>query len=229
MPFDFHCKHALFTYSQCGGLDPWSVSDHFSSLGAECIIGRETHADGGTHLHAFVSWERRFRSRKPTFADVSGQHPNISRSRGSPWDGYDYAIKDGDVVAGGLEQPERPGDPVRGRDAAWSKIVAAENREEFWELVRELAPADLAKSFPALAKFADWQYAYTPGPYDGPTRDDPRFDTRPYPELEAWCSRLSETVDDTRGKWMLQAALLPPLECSQSLGAKAPMRARRVA
>lgn len=214
MSFDFHCKHALFTYAQCGSLDPWAVSDHFSALGAECIIGREAHADGGTHLHAFVSWERRFRSRRSTFADVLGCHPNISRSRGTPWDGYDYATKDGDVVAGGLERPERPADSVRGRDEAWSKIVAAETREKFWELVRELAPSDLAKSFPSLAKFCDWQYASTPGPYDGPVRGDTRFDTSAYPELEAWCSRLDSEVDGSRGMYAASSITAAPREAA---------------
>ena len=102
MSFSFNARYALFTYPQCGDLDPFAVSDHFSEMGAECIVAREAHADGGTHLHAFVDFGRKYRTRRVDAFDVAGQHPNVSPSHGTPAKGYDYAIKDGDVVAGGL-------------------------------------------------------------------------------------------------------------------------------
>lgn len=207
MPFDFYARYGLFTYAQCAALSPWDVSDHFTKLGAECIIGREDHADGGTHLHAFVDFERRRRFRQPRFADVSGYHPNIVGSYGTPWDGYDYAIKDGEVVAGGLERPGRPGTSVRRSDEIWSTILAAETRENFWLLVRELAPADLAKCFTSLSKFADWQYADPEYVYDGPIETDPRFDISKFPELGTWREGLARTVDGQRGTFM---AMFPP-------------------
>lgn len=58
MSFYFNAKYGLFTYAQCGDLDPFDVVCLFSELGAECIIGREEHQDGGTHLHAFAAWEK---------------------------------------------------------------------------------------------------------------------------------------------------------------------------
>jgi len=200
MTFDFYAKYGLFTYSQCGDLDPWEVVAKFTELGAECIIGRESHVDGGTHLHAFVDFNGRRRFRRADFADVSGSHPNISPSRRTPWDGYDYAIKDGDVVAGGLERPRRPGSDVCRKDEVWSTIISAETRDEFWARCRELAPADLARSFPSLSKFADWQYAEPDYVYDGPTRGDARFCTEALPELESWCRGLDDSLDGQRGK-----------------------------
>jgi len=159
MPFDFYCRYGLFTYSQSTGLDPFEVSNHFTELGAECIIGQEEHVDGGTHLHVFADWGRRRRFRSASFADVLNYHPNISPSRGTPAVGWDYATKDGNVVAGGLERPNGSSDGVLRKDATWHTIMDACTRDEFFALVRELAPSDLAKCFTSLTKYADWRYA----------------------------------------------------------------------
>jgi len=199
--FDFYARYGLFTYSQCSTLCGQAVSDLFGELGAECIVAREHHADGGTHLHVFADFERRRRFRRANFADIQGYHPNIVSSYGTPWDGYDYCIKDGDVVAGGLARPdERRGDGLSQKDKHWHQIVAAHSREEFFELLRDLAPGDLARCFPSLSKFADWAYATPELVYDGPSFDDPRFDTSRYPELDLWRLGLCEAVAGERGK-----------------------------
>jgi len=199
--FDFYARYGLFTYSQCSTLCGQRVSDFFGTLGAECIVAREYHADGGTHLHVFADFERRRRFRRADFADVQGHHPNIVSSYGTPWDGYDYCIKDGDVVAGGLERPdERSGAGLSAKDKHWAEIVAAPTREQFFEKLRVLAPADLARCFPSLSKFADWQYAEVEPVYDGPSFDDPRFDTSRYPELDSWRLGLCQDVVGERGK-----------------------------
>jgi len=186
MVFDFHSRYGLFTYSQSGDLDPWEVSNHFTQLGAECIIGQEQHADGGVHLHAFVDWGKRRRFRNCHFADVHSVHPNIVPSRGTPGLGWDYATKDGDIVAGGLERPGGSDDNILRKDKIWHQIMDANSRDEFFELVRDLAPADLAKCFPSLCKYADWRYAPSPLLYDGPGRDDASFDISQHPELIGW-------------------------------------------
>ena len=133
MSFYFNAKYGLFTYAQCGDLDPFDVVCLFSELGAECIIGREEHQDGGTHLHAFAAWEKKFRSRRTDIFDVGGFHPNVVPSRGTPEGGYDYATKDGDIVGGGLERPN--GSKVPCTSDAWATIINAESRDEFWRLV----------------------------------------------------------------------------------------------
>jgi len=69
---------------------------------------------------------------------------------------YDYAIKDGDVVAGGLERPG--GEDVSGAGTQWDRIVDAEDADEFWEMVRTLAPRVLITNFNSLRSYAEWRY-----------------------------------------------------------------------
>lgn len=170
MSFYFNARYGLFTYSQSDGLDPWAVLECFRKLGGECIIGRELHEDGGTHLHVFVDFERRFRSRSAKVFDVDGFHPNVVASRGKPDQGYDYATKDGDVVAGGLARPDgitrRTGDSTI--DTKWAEITSSTNREEFFRLVHELDPKSAVVHFPALCKYADWKFAPQPDVYRSP-------------------------------------------------------------
>lgn len=167
MPFHCNARYFLITYSQCGDLSEWSVLELFSRLGAECIIARENHTALGVHLHVFVDFGRKFRSRKTDVFDVDGRHPNIEPSRGTPEKGYDYAIKDGDVVAGGLERPE--GRVGSGKDFdLWTQITDAEDRETFWSLVQELDPKSLCCSFGQLQKYADWKYTPAPPVYSTP-------------------------------------------------------------
>ena len=127
---------------------PFRCCVPFLRVGAECIIGREEHQDGGTHLHAFAAWEKKFRSRRTNIFDVGGFHPNVVPSRGTPEGGYDYATKDGDIVGGGLERPD--GSKVPCTSDAWATIINAESRDEFWRLVSELAPRSLACNFNSL-------------------------------------------------------------------------------
>nr|WAE43275.1 MAG: replication associated protein [Cressdnaviricota sp.] len=167
MPFRFQARYALLTYSQCGDeLAPDRIVNCLSALAAECIIGRESHEDGGIHLHVFVDFGRKFRSGAVDVFDVDGFHPNISSSYGTPEKGYDYAIKDGDVVAGGLERPSGRGNGKA--DLVWSEIAAAETRDEFWELCRRLAPKTLLSSFPSLRAYAEWHYRPHIAEYESP-------------------------------------------------------------
>lgn len=164
--FVHNYRYALLTYPQCGDLDPWRVMERLSSLGAECIIAREHHEDGGLHLHVFADFGRKFRSRKTDIFDVDGRHPNVEPSAGTPEKGYDYAIKDGDVVCGGLARPEPSGVGAGTTSDKWTRITQAENRDQFWELVHELDPKAAACSFNALSKYADWRFAEVPPEYE---------------------------------------------------------------
>lgn len=164
-PLVHNFRYVLLTYAQCGDLDPWRVVERLSSLGAECIIGREHHEDGGLHLHCFADFGKKFRSRKVDIFDVDGRHPNWSASRGTPEKAYDYAIKDGDVVAGGLARPEPVSMGARTSADKWARITAAEDRDEFWSLVHQLDPKAAACSFNALSKYADWRFTEDPPEY----------------------------------------------------------------
>ncbi|UOK20969.1 replication associated protein [Chifec genomovirus UA13_114] len=181
---DFNCnaRYFLVTYSHVDSLDPFAIVDHFAGLGAEVIVGQERyHETLGTHYHVFADFGRKFRSRRADIFDVGGFHPNIAPSRGAPEAGYDYAIKDGDVVAGGLDRPS--GVVHLNRTAKWHTIERAETRDEFFALCAELDPERLVCSFGQIQKYADWRYAVEPEPYVGP---DGVFDLANYGDLGEW-------------------------------------------
>ncbi|AXL65879.1 replication-associated protein [Giant house spider associated circular virus 1] len=158
MSFRFNHKYVLLTYAQCGDLDGFAVMEKISSLGAECIVAREHHEDGGVHLHVFCEFERKFRSRRADVFDVDGVHPNIEPSKGTPEKGYDYAIKDGDVICGGLARPSARPTTNGNTFDKWSQITSAESRDEFWSLVHELDPKSAACNHSSLVKYCDWKY-----------------------------------------------------------------------
>lgn len=202
--FDFYARYGLFTYSQCNDLDGWEIVTTFTGLAAECIVAEELHANGGRHLHCFADFGKRRRFRRATFADVQGFHPNISSSYGTPWNGYDYCVKEGNVVAGGLERPtETSGGALSGKNDTWHQILEATSRDEFFELLRALAPQDLARCFPALSKYADFAYAEAEPVYGGPSYTDDRFCIGGYPELDQWRLELHEPMVGERGKHAL--------------------------
>lgn len=185
-------RYVLLTYAQCGDLDPFGVMDHISGLAGECIVGREHHEDGGFHLHVFIDFGRKFRSRRVDVFDVVGKHPNVVPSYGTPEKGYDYAIKDGDVQCGGLG---RPTPPTRGNldgetDSLWARITEAKTRDEFWELVHQYDPRAAVTSFPAISKYADWKFAYHAPEYESPTN-----------------AIYTSGEDDGRDDWVRQAGI----------------------
>lgn len=225
--FICNARYFLVTYAQCGSLDPWAVNDHFATLGGECIIGREDHADGGTHLHAFVDFGRKFRSRRARIFDVSGFHPNIEASRRSPAGGYDYAIKHGNVVAGGLERPS--GDAPEGNGDKWGEIVSSPCESEFWANVERLDPKALCTNFANLRKFADWRYQPEPEVYEHPGGIS--FELGMVPELVEW--REQSLGDGLIGMFSCPSPAGTPhslrsyslrLEGTPPLGSRAPFR-----
>lgn len=195
MPFRFAAKYGLLTYSALGedssavGELAWKIVRTLGERGAECIVGREHHRDGGLHLHAFFMFGRKFESRDVRVFDVDGHHPNIVRGYSSPRAGYDYAIKEGDVVAGGLEQPDDRRGATMDRDGGvWAEILLAETREEFFETCARLAPRALLCSFTSLSCYADWKYRPIPEPYRSP--EGLQFVTDGFPELAQFVERM---------------------------------------
>ncbi|ANC51601.1 replication associated protein [Faeces associated gemycircularvirus 19] len=180
--FHFSARYVLLTYPQSGELSEWAVLDHISGLGAECIIGREDHADGGTHLHVFADFGRKKQSRRGDYFDVGGKHPNVVPSKGRPEGGWDYATKDGNVVAGGLGRPGTSGLPKAPNP--WREIVGAEGREEFLDLVRQLDPKSFVLKHQEIVRYADIFFAEDREPYVGP--DGIRFELGMVPQLDEW-------------------------------------------
>jgi len=71
-------KCLLLTYSQAPNLTREVIRDHLATLGTlEAIsVGRETHADGGTHWHACAIFAEKVR-RRPAAFKLLGYHPNV--------------------------------------------------------------------------------------------------------------------------------------------------------
>lgn len=167
---EFRCnaRYFLITYAQCGELDGFAVMDLFSSLGAECLVARERHADEGIHLHAFVDFSTKFRGRGHQIFDVDGRHPNIETVGRTPWKAFDYVIKDGDVICGGAERPVESSSSGSTTHDKWVEISSATTRDEFWELVFRLDPKAGCCNHSSLAKYADWRFRVDPPVYEHP-------------------------------------------------------------
>lgn len=184
-------KQCLLTYAQCGDLDPHLIVNRLAELQAACIIGRESHADGGTHLHVYCQWETKYRSRNHTAFDVDGRHPNIQPVKwGSPEWVRDYAIKFGDIVAGDpilaseCDTETAPNKSAQSK-ADWSLIVASATEEEFWANVELLAPRSMGCNHMSLMSFARWKYAPKPEPFVSNWSEED-FDLSFYPAIAAW-------------------------------------------
>lgn len=203
MPTEFtvNSRYVLLTYAQCGSLDPFDVSNHLSDLHAECIIGRERHADGGIHLHALVDFGKKKRSRRSDYFDVGGRHPNIEAISTTPWAAYDYATKDGEVCAGGLARPKPSGarDSERSTERRtsvnqrWAYICMAGSGDDFWSRCREVDPQRLCCSFSNLQRYAEWAYRVEPTPYESPAG-----------------LQFSQTWLDEVSTWLLQSGVGDP-------------------
>lgn len=163
-------------------------------------FAREDHADGGTHLHTFVAFERKFRSRRSDIFDVDGYHPNIVPSRGNPGGGYDYATKDRDIIAGGLERPSGGG--VSKASTPWHWIISASSGGELRELVRELAPKEAVLRYREIEHFIACEFAEERPPYVHPIGFE--FELGMVPQLVDW---RRDVIDADRVEGKCTAAL----------------------
>lgn len=194
--FKCNARYFLITYAQSAGLDEWDVVAHFATLQAECIVAREDHADGGTHLHTFVDFGRKFRSRRTDIFDVHGYHPNIEPSCGNPGGGYDYACKDGEIVAGGLGRPS--GGKVSKTSTPWHWIITAGDPEELRDLVRELAPKEAILRAREIEWFIDREFRVERPPYVHP--DNMHFRLDELPDLAEWRDNVLGGDHEGRGE-----------------------------
>lgn len=184
-----NAKYLLLTYAQAEDVDPWSILNALTESGAECIIGRERHLDGGVHYHVFVDFGgKQWSTRNARCFDIGGHHPNIEKVNRTPWKSYDYAIKDGDVVCGGASRPvERDDAESSGAAQQWQEVVKAESREEFFALLEQRFPRYLVCSYPSVAKYADWRYREVPLEYCHP--EEFAFNLDGYRELDDWVAQ----------------------------------------
>jgi hypothetical protein len=79
-------SHAFFlTYPRCL-LEPITLGKHLETLATPkyCLVARELHQDGESHLHALVIYTEKKNVRRADFFDHQGYHPNIVAPRDRP-------------------------------------------------------------------------------------------------------------------------------------------------
>lgn len=186
MTFRFAAKYGLLTYAQSDGLDPFAIVNHLGDLGAECIVGRELHDDGGTHYHAFFMFEKKFQSRNARVFDIDTYHPNILRGVKTPESMYDYAVKDGDICGGSLERPDPRGESAKNNDDFWRGVFDAEGKEETLRCARELGVGLFGRYYFQVRAIAEEKARRSPLDYQ--PDDSLEWELGPYPELTDWCA-----------------------------------------
>jgi len=181
-------RYVMLTYSQAGpDFDYWAVVTLLSALSAECIIGREAHSDGGTHFHVFIDFGRLYSTRTTDVFDVGGKHPNIQPVLKTPAKAWDYATKDGDIVAGGLERPGRDCD--YDPDDFWAGVAHCQSGDEFLHFLDQVAPRILITGFNSINAYKNWKFAVAPTVYKTPSGVD--FDTGHAELLSEWVSQAN--------------------------------------
>jgi hypothetical protein len=192
--FRFQARYALLTYAQSNGLNPNRIVERIGGYGGECIVGEENHSDGHIHYHVFCDFGNKFRSRHCDVFDVDGFHPNIQTTKRSPKAGWDYATKDGNIVAGGLAEPMET--TIERDDDKWSTLCDITDEAVFWDSCKNLVPKNLITNFISLQKYANWKFNKPCVEYKTPSTV--RFNNESIHELDDWATaNVRNTVTGT--------------------------------
>lgn len=93
--------HFLITWSQCDGehADVISTLENYAPL-KSCVVGKEKHADGGTHFHAYVHFERRLDRTGIDALYFAGTRPQVlsKRTKNERRNARRYVQKDNDWI-----------------------------------------------------------------------------------------------------------------------------------
>lgn len=83
--FRIQAKSFFLTYPQCNQTRQ-ALKDFLHTKGRVTyyLIGQETHEDGGYHLHALVTYEKKLNVKSQNFFDFNGCHPNTQAAKNIP-------------------------------------------------------------------------------------------------------------------------------------------------
>ncbi len=100
--FDLHARYVFLTYSQCNLEKEYVATRLVELLGSVqyLLVGHELHEDLGDHLHVFISFGRKRRTRDVRFFDIDGFHPNIKIPIRKQ-ECHSYCAKGGDTTTRG--------------------------------------------------------------------------------------------------------------------------------
>lgn len=169
MPFRFQAIQVFLTYSQVSNdynaFDTFHdaiKSSGFFPLCSRGVLGREPHADGGTHYHLLCVFKEKLRTSSQSYFDVGGNHPNISAvaNAAARLRVRKYCEKGGEFVSwGDWDEP-----------LGWPEIWKAETEADFWAMVEKHKP-EAIKSYNALKAFAKDKFAIKEKEYISPNID----------------------------------------------------------
>lgn len=166
--FDLHACRVGLTYARTRPGADIVVRQRLEVLRpATMEIWEEKHKDGTPHLHVFLEWERRFRTRNARAFDAGGYHPNIiSRFRNwKAWQNYvrkngvcKYRYPDGPESSSASDARANPVDLALGGDLR-AALVAVRNDSRYLvhgqameNNLRRLARAPASSAF-SLSQF----------------------------------------------------------------------------
>lgn len=98
--FRVNAKNFSLTYPRCNE-EKEDLLQHLQSLLPDYVcVSKETHSDGGYHLHAAVTFGKRKNIKAANFFDFREHHPNIQAAKNATkW--IEYVKKDGNYVESG--------------------------------------------------------------------------------------------------------------------------------
>lgn len=149
--FRINAKGFFLTYTHCE-LDKQFVIDELQQKKgfADYLIARETHEDGSHHLHALIYYEREFNCRDSRFFDITLDgtvyHPNIGSVRSKPA-AIRYLCKEDPNPEGTLQLKRK-----------WSDVLKAENKQEFYDLVKCVDPKAWVLQHQQVLSFAEQKF-----------------------------------------------------------------------
>jgi len=150
--FRFNAKRIFLTYPRCDA-ERETVRDLLvSTLGCQYYcVARESHVDGGYHLHAYGEWTTPFSTRDVRLFDVGGCHPNIQPVR-STKRVLEYIRKSDSEALANVESLDG------GRVHYGSILAEAEGGDDFLARVAERYPRDYVLCYERLEAFRRAKY-----------------------------------------------------------------------
>lgn len=199
-------KQFFLTYAQIEGFTKEDLADFLSHTSPEfhwCEVAQETHADGGIHYHAVVTYNRPYQRGLDSF-DTHGHHPNIVVIRPGRKQLYNrrrYIRKeDDDVVSRGQAPPYSEEAERR----TWGDILnSSATKEDFLAGVRENYPREFCLQWDRLNTFAN-EHFNSPSDYVCPWPEEQWVVP---PEIDEWMADVFRQVCNRSGS-------CSPLRCA---------------
>lgn len=161
--FQLKAKHLLLTYSQAATIETTESLLEFlkSKLpGVSWRIGRESHADGGIHYHAFGCRKTPpIRINSWSFLDFNGIHPNILKVGRTPHHAFRYAGKDGEFIDDAAEGEPFPEEADEADKPQYSTALDCATGEEFLTYVQTHFARDFVLNYDKLQDIARRHWA----------------------------------------------------------------------